>query len=295
VLLTRSPLGTSRCCHRLALARLACVMHAASVHPEPGSNSPSETSTPGARPRRGGADEVRGSFSLEHHDPLGHGFDHPSRTDREDGRREGPSLLPLPAHLLSRCAIRNRPAVGHAGSMPAAPPRSDGVGTGFSHTVEFSRNVAGALRRLARGSRLGGRHQSGGDASTGLSSSSNLGQPMVPLWEYPVHRRHFRQKRRPSPCHRASGRPPQAVERGPEWPPATSCLPLSTSHRRQSFRLDDGLTLRTGVGHEALPYSGRKVAPPSKSCQPSKVPGTKAWQPFERCAADGAGRRAGRR
>ena len=47
VLLTRSPLGTSRCCHQLALARLACVMHAASVHPEPGSNSPSEISTPG--------------------------------------------------------------------------------------------------------------------------------------------------------------------------------------------------------------------------------------------------------
>ena len=46
VLLTRSPLGTSQCCHQLALARLACVMHAASVHPEPGSNSPSEISTP---------------------------------------------------------------------------------------------------------------------------------------------------------------------------------------------------------------------------------------------------------
>ena len=43
VLLTRSPLGLPRCCHRLDLARLACVKHAASVRPEPGSNSPSRS------------------------------------------------------------------------------------------------------------------------------------------------------------------------------------------------------------------------------------------------------------
>ena len=42
VLLTRSPLGVTRCCHQVVLARLACIKHAASVHPEPGSNSPSE-------------------------------------------------------------------------------------------------------------------------------------------------------------------------------------------------------------------------------------------------------------
>src|SRR6266511_2974384 len=42
VLLTRSPLGTTGCCHQVGLARLACVKHAASVRPEPGSNSPSE-------------------------------------------------------------------------------------------------------------------------------------------------------------------------------------------------------------------------------------------------------------
>ena len=34
VLLTRSPLGV-----QVLLARLACIRHAASVHPEPGSNS----------------------------------------------------------------------------------------------------------------------------------------------------------------------------------------------------------------------------------------------------------------
>jgi hypothetical protein len=41
VLLTRSPLGLLRCCHRMDLVRLACIKHAASVRPEPGSNSPS--------------------------------------------------------------------------------------------------------------------------------------------------------------------------------------------------------------------------------------------------------------
>src|SRR3979411_386566 len=44
VLLTRSPLATSLSCERKALARLACVRHAASVNPEPGSNSPFDQS-----------------------------------------------------------------------------------------------------------------------------------------------------------------------------------------------------------------------------------------------------------
>ena len=43
MLLTRSPLGLHRCCHRMDLVRLACVKHAASVRPEPGSNSPSRS------------------------------------------------------------------------------------------------------------------------------------------------------------------------------------------------------------------------------------------------------------
>ena len=49
VLLTRSPLGLHRCCHRMDLVRLACIKHAASVRPEPGSNSPSRLLR---RPRR---------------------------------------------------------------------------------------------------------------------------------------------------------------------------------------------------------------------------------------------------
>ena len=49
VLLTRSPLGLLRCFHRMDLVRLACIRHAASVRPEPGSNSPSRLLP---RPRR---------------------------------------------------------------------------------------------------------------------------------------------------------------------------------------------------------------------------------------------------
>jgi hypothetical protein len=46
VLLTRSPLGLHQCCHWMDLVRLACVKHAASVRPEPGSNSPSRSRAP---------------------------------------------------------------------------------------------------------------------------------------------------------------------------------------------------------------------------------------------------------
>ena len=43
VLLTRSPLHLPQSCDWLGAVRLACVKHAASVRPEPGSNSPSRS------------------------------------------------------------------------------------------------------------------------------------------------------------------------------------------------------------------------------------------------------------
>ena len=55
MLLTRSPLHLPRCCHRLGAVRLACVRHAASVRPEPGSNSPSRSLGPEA----GRSDETK--------------------------------------------------------------------------------------------------------------------------------------------------------------------------------------------------------------------------------------------
>ena len=65
VLLTRSPLGATRCCHQVVLARLACIKHAASVHPEPGSNSPSEivNSLRARRPVGGVLDGARRPWS----------------------------------------------------------------------------------------------------------------------------------------------------------------------------------------------------------------------------------------
>ena len=42
VILTRSPLDLPMYCYIMDLVRLACVKHAASVRPEPGSNSPSK-------------------------------------------------------------------------------------------------------------------------------------------------------------------------------------------------------------------------------------------------------------
>ena len=52
VLLTRSPLGLHQCCHWMDPVRLACVKHAASVRPEPGSNSPSRSGRSRSRDRK---------------------------------------------------------------------------------------------------------------------------------------------------------------------------------------------------------------------------------------------------
>ena len=73
VLLTRSPLGLHQCCHRMDLVRLACVRHAASVRPEPGSNSPSRPSR--SRPKALGArSESRLGTDCSPHRPAQHGL-----------------------------------------------------------------------------------------------------------------------------------------------------------------------------------------------------------------------------
>ena len=115
VLLTRSPLGVTRCCHQVVLARLACIKHAASVHPEPGSNSPSEIvnslRSPEAR---------RGCSRVELGDPGATEFDHPSRTYRGDGRYRGPTL--------HRSRLIRYPDAPRNRSEGASPQ-----GTGFWH------------------------------------------------------------------------------------------------------------------------------------------------------------------
>ena len=63
MLRTRSPLGLPEYCYSMDLVRLACVKHAASVRPEPGSNSPSRICPPARRPsesiRRAGSTWLR--------------------------------------------------------------------------------------------------------------------------------------------------------------------------------------------------------------------------------------------
>jgi hypothetical protein len=138
VLLTRSPLGTTRCCHQMALARLACVRHAASVRPEPGSNSPSEIDRvlPCDRHRRD-----TGGFALS------------SGTRWPEGSPRLTMPRIAPGHRccwLIRCPdVPFRTVVG-AGAGRARthprPPHIDGVqSTDFSHTVEFSRSLVGSL------------------------------------------------------------------------------------------------------------------------------------------------------
>ncbi len=94
VLLTRSPLGTTRCCHRMGLARLACVKHAASVRPEPGSNSPSEIVEIPRRTADGGCGE---DFALvrETRCPRGHrGSPSSPRRARRGWTAPGVNLVP---------------------------------------------------------------------------------------------------------------------------------------------------------------------------------------------------------
>jgi hypothetical protein len=145
VLLTRSPLGTAWCCHQTDLARLACVRHAASVRPEPGSNSPSEIVELPRRARRGGH---AGDFALVWNSVT-------SRPPRltipasklrgmGDTRDRSQASLVL-AHPYCPDVPKNRHRVEQSGHKTrSCPPHVDGVqSTGFSHTVEFSRSLVG--------------------------------------------------------------------------------------------------------------------------------------------------------
>jgi hypothetical protein len=103
VLLTRSPLGLLPGYPGMDPARLACIRHAASVRPEPGSNSPSESGSP-SRSFHPAADHGRESLSREswttrRHDEAdnltvqprssGFHFTSPTRIDRDAAAAAG--------------------------------------------------------------------------------------------------------------------------------------------------------------------------------------------------------------
>ena len=217
VLLTRSPLGATRCCHQVVLARLACIKHAASVHPEPGSNSPSEIvnslRSPEAR---------RGCSRMELGDPGATEFDHPSRTYRGDGRCKGPTL--------HRSRLIRYPDAPRNRSEGGEPPTGRGFGTGFSHTVEFSRNVAGLLFGDSPAVPASCHRRSGGT----VPRASQIVKDFPPArsayswWSTTRHVDTFTQKRRPAPdllgVRTATEQPSDRIL----WRSATSCLPMPT-------------------------------------------------------------------
>jgi hypothetical protein len=142
VLLTRLPLGTPLPCGRRALARLACIRRAASVHPEPGSNSPSKARTQGLATL-----SHLGSQSLSHSSvvkvlsaptsrPLG-GHLEPAGSRTRSGRARKaflvggvPAIVPLirprlqPRQQVFDCSVRGRrPRADRSGPGPLAADR----------------------------------------------------------------------------------------------------------------------------------------------------------------------------
>src|SRR4051812_44962990 len=67
VLLSRPPLSPSR---KTRTVRLACFRHAASVYPEPGSNSPSELSKPILPYRTNGFNDLSTDRHAPHHSSI---------------------------------------------------------------------------------------------------------------------------------------------------------------------------------------------------------------------------------
>ena len=216
MLLTRSPLGVTQCCHRVVLARLACIKHAASVHPEPGSNSPSEiVNSLRAEARRGCS--RRSSVTLEP----------PSLTIRP-GRTGGMGDTgDQPCTAQGSSVIRMR-----QGTVPRGQaPEGRGFGTGFSHTVEFSRNVAGLLFGDSPAVPVSVTAGAAGTVPRAFQDRQRL--PTCPvsvlLVEHHLPRRHLHTEAPPCAPDLLGVR--TATEQPSDessWRSATSCLPMPT-------------------------------------------------------------------
>ena len=135
----------------------------------------------------------------------------------------GPCPAPLEAHPLSGCA--KEPFQG------GQAPKGRGFGTGFSHTVEFSRNVAGLLFGDLPAVPASCHRQSGGTVPRASQARQRL--PTCPgsvlLLEHHLPRRHLHTEAPPcAPTFWASGRPPNSRRIGSSWRSATPCLPMPT-------------------------------------------------------------------
>jgi len=118
------------------------------------------------------------------------------------------------------------------GTVPRGQaPEGRGFGTGFSHTVEFSRNVAGMLFGDSPAVPASCHRRSGGTVPRACQDRQRL--PTCPvsvlLLEYHLPRRHLHTEAPPcAPTFWASGRPPNSRRIESSWRSATSCLPMPT-------------------------------------------------------------------
>jgi hypothetical protein len=160
-------------------------------------------------------------FSKEPGGPGAAEFDHPSRTYRGDGRYRGPT--PHRSRLIRYPdAPRNR-------SEEGKPPTGRGFGTGFSHTVEFSRNVAGSLFGDSPAVPVAVTAGAAGTVPRAFQDRQRL--PTCPasvlLVEHHPPRRHLHTEAPPCrPNLWASGRPPNSRRIESSWRSATPCLPV---------------------------------------------------------------------
>jgi hypothetical protein len=118
------------------------------------------------------------------------------------------------------------------GTVPRGrAPEGRGFGTGFSHTVEFSRNVTGLLFGDSPAVPASCHRRSGGTVPRAFQDRQRL--PTCPvsvlLVEHHPPRRHLHTEAPPcAPTFWASGRPPNSRRIESSWRSATSCLPMPT-------------------------------------------------------------------
>ena len=166
---------------------------------------------------------------------------------------QGTNPAPLKAHPLSGCA--KEPFRG------GKPPTGRGFGTGFSHTVEFSRNVAGLLFGDSPAVPVSVTAGAAGTVPRAFQDRQRL--PTCPASVLPVEhhppRRHLHTEAPPcAPTYWASGRPPNSRRIESSWRSATPCLPVPAPERRPE---------RSSVSKNFPACSLEKVAPGSTACQ----------------------------
>jgi hypothetical protein len=207
VLLTRSPLVYPR---KGLTARLACVKHAASVRPEPGSNSPTKSGS--SKPRRGLGYKQTGikpihdkarhtvEFSKDTRTPSttakwhpGHVFPpYTSWTLADPGAPVGRSAGPAdraPEGLRSVRRPADKEKVTRGLDSASNRPPQDALTCGNSLFDVTGRGRRGCRTRRTVGPRRRGRRHS-------------RRRPMASELRKQVHRRLRRPPRRSAPCHR---------------------------------------------------------------------------------------------